>query len=36
VLTIGDLARLAGTTVRHYHAIGLLDEPPRDESGYRR
>lgn len=39
MLTIGDLARLAGTTVRavrHYHAIGLLDEPPRDKSGYRR
>lgn len=39
MLTIGDLARLAGTTVRavrHYHAIGLLDEPPRDRSGYRR
>jgi DNA-binding transcriptional MerR regulator len=22
--------------VRHYHARGLLDEPPRDPSGYRR
>jgi DNA-binding transcriptional MerR regulator len=39
VLTIGELTRHAGTTVRavrHYHAIGLLPEPPRDRSGYRR
>jgi DNA-binding transcriptional MerR regulator len=39
VLTIGELARLAGTTVRavrHYHAEGLLEEPERDHSGYRR
>jgi DNA-binding transcriptional MerR regulator len=39
VLTIGELARLAGTTVRavrHYHGIGLLPEPERDRSGYRR
>jgi DNA-binding transcriptional MerR regulator len=39
MLTIGELARLAGTTVRavrHYHAIGLLAEPGRDGSGYRR
>jgi len=39
VLTIGELARLAGTTVRavrHYHRIGLLPEPDRDSSGYRR
>ena len=39
MLTIGELARHAGTTVRavrHYHAIGLLPEPPRDRSGYRR
>lgn len=38
-LTIGDLARLAGTTtrtVRHYHQIGLLPEPPRTAAGYRR
>jgi DNA-binding transcriptional MerR regulator len=36
---IGELAELAGVTartVRHYHAIGLLAEPPRDASGYRR
>jgi DNA-binding transcriptional MerR regulator len=38
-LRIGELAELAGTTtraVRHYHAVGLLAEPARDESGYRR
>lgn len=37
-LTIGQLASHAGTTVRavrHYHRIGLLDEPDRDASGYR-
>ena len=39
MLTIGELARLAGTTVRavrHYTAEGLIEEPPRDASGYRR
>lgn len=39
MLTIGELAARAGTTVRavrHYHAIGLLPEPGRDRSGYRR
>jgi DNA-binding transcriptional MerR regulator len=38
-LRIGELADLAGVTVRtirHYHAKGLLAEPPRDPSGYRR
>jgi DNA-binding transcriptional MerR regulator len=38
-LLIGELAVLADTTtrtIRHYHAIGLLAEPERDESGYRR
>ena len=33
-----ELAKLAGVTVRtlrHYHAIGLLDEPPRQANGYR-
>ncbi len=38
-LSIGDVARLAGVStraVRHYHAIGLLAEPERDSSGYRR
>jgi DNA-binding transcriptional MerR regulator len=39
VLTIGQLASYAGVTiraVRHYHHIGLLPEPERDPSGYRR
>ncbi len=39
MLTIGQLASYAGVTVRavrHYHAKGLLAEPARDESGYRR
>jgi DNA-binding transcriptional MerR regulator len=39
MLTIGELASYAGVTVRavrHYHAKGLLPEPPRDRSGYRR
>lgn len=38
MLTIGQLAAYAGTTVRavrHYHATGLLPEPERDRSGYR-
>src|SRR4051794_40225902 len=38
-LSIGELARCAGVTsraVRHYHATGLLPEPARDSSGYRR
>jgi DNA-binding transcriptional MerR regulator len=38
-LTIGQLAAYAGVTikaVRHYHKRGLLEEPPRDASGYRR
>lgn len=37
--TVGQLADYAGVTVRairHYHQCGLLDEPPRDSSGYRR
>ena len=39
MLTIGQLASYANVTVRavrHYHAIGLLPEPARDHSGYRR
>ena len=39
MLTIGQLAAYAGVTVRavrHYHAKGLLPEPDRDHSGYRR
>jgi DNA-binding transcriptional MerR regulator len=38
-LRIGELAELAATTtraIRYYHSIGLLDEPTRDASGYRR
>jgi DNA-binding transcriptional MerR regulator len=38
-LTISQLAAYAGVTVRavrHYHAKGLLPEPERDQSGYRR
>lgn len=38
-LTIGQAAAFAGVTVktvRHYHRRGLLDEPGRDASGYRR
>jgi DNA-binding transcriptional MerR regulator len=38
-LSIGQLAAYAGVTVRavrHYHAKGLLPEPDRDHSGYRR
>src|SRR5919201_7080126 len=38
-ITIGQLADYAGVTikaVRHYHKVGLLQEPPRDASGYRR
>ena len=39
MITIGQLAGYAGVTikaVRHYHQRGLLTEPPRDSSGYRR
>jgi DNA-binding transcriptional MerR regulator len=39
MLRIGQLAAAAGTTtraVRHYHAVGVLPEPEREESGYRR
>src|SRR5215813_14639753 len=38
-ITIGQLADYAGVTIkaiRHYHKRGLLAEPPRDSSGYRR
>jgi DNA-binding transcriptional MerR regulator len=38
-LTISQLASYAGVTVRavrHYHAKGILPEPERDHSGYRR
>jgi DNA-binding transcriptional MerR regulator len=39
MLTIGQLAAYTGVTVRairHYHQRGLLAEPGRDASGYRR
>lgn len=39
MITIGQLARYVGVsikTVRVYHDKGLLDEPDRDTSGYRR
>lgn len=39
MLTISQLAAYSGVTVRavrHYHAKGLLPEPGRDRSGYRR
>jgi DNA-binding transcriptional MerR regulator len=39
MITIGQLASYAGVTikaVRHYHKRGLLEEPARDSSGYRR
>ena len=39
MLTISQLASYAAVTiraVRHYHARGLLPEPERDHSGYRR
>ncbi|MFB7655965.1 MULTISPECIES: MerR family transcriptional regulator [unclassified Streptomyces] len=38
-LTIGQAAAFVGITiktVRHYHRLGLVDEPDRDGSGYRR
>lgn len=39
MLTISQLAGYVGVsvrTVRHYHQLGLLPEPERDHSGYRR
>ncbi|WP_067840705.1 MerR family transcriptional regulator [Nocardia lijiangensis] len=39
MITIGRLAEYAGVTIkaiRHYHERGLLAEPDRDSSGYRR
>ncbi|MEV0952603.1 MerR family transcriptional regulator [Promicromonospora sp. NPDC050249] len=38
-LTIGQAAAFAGVTVktvRHYHRLGLVEEPRRDSLGYRR
>ena len=39
MITIGQLAAYTGVTikaVRHYRQRGVLEEPPRDASGYRR
>ena len=39
MLSISQLASYTGVTVRavrHYHHVGLLPEPERDRSGYRR
>ncbi len=38
-VTIGQAAAFVGVTVkavRHYHKLGLVEEPERDSSGYRR
>ena len=38
LLRTGQLAKLAGVnkeTIRYYERLGLIDEPPRRESGYR-
>lgn len=38
-VTTGQAAAFVGVTIktiRHYHLLGLVDEPPRDGSGYRR
>ncbi|MFF5206805.1 MerR family transcriptional regulator [Streptosporangium sp. NPDC000396] len=38
MLRIGELATLAGVTtrtIRHYHQVGLLTEPPRTTTGHR-
>ena len=38
-VTIGQAAAFGGITVktvRHYHKLGLIEEPERDSSGYRR
>jgi DNA-binding transcriptional MerR regulator len=38
-ITIGQAAAFVGVTVktvRHYHKLGLVEEPERDSSGYRR
>jgi len=36
VKEVADLVGVTPRTVRHYHAIGVLPEPERDGSGYRR
>lgn len=32
---LADIAGVSVRTLRHYHAMGLLDEPPRQANGYR-
>lgn len=32
---IANIAGVSTRTLRHYHALGLLAEPPRKENGYR-
>lgn len=32
---LADFAGVSVRTLRHYHALGLLDEPPRSANGYR-
>lgn len=32
---VSDLVGMSRRTLRHYHNIGLLEEPPRDTNGYR-
>lgn len=37
-MRIGEIARLAGVSarsIRHYHRLGVLNEPPRTAGGYR-
>jgi MerR family transcriptional regulator, thiopeptide resistance regulator len=36
VTKVAEVAGLTPRAVRYYHSIGLLPEPPRDGSGYRR
>jgi DNA-binding transcriptional MerR regulator len=36
VKEVADIAAVTPRTVRHYHAVGVLPEPPRDRAGYRR
>lgn len=36
VTRVAEVAGLTPRAVRYYHSIGLVPEPPRDQSGYRR
>lgn len=33
---LAELAQTTVNTVRHYHHLGLLDEPERDDNGYKK